>query len=106
MVGYAICNGNNYTTNIDGRVGIAYGETYNVMMQTGGSKDAVVVAHSHTTDLGSESFQAGGNANAASSLQPTPSNPGVRFRTTNTVGVSGTDKNMQPYIVELKVMKL
>lgn len=106
MTGYAICNGNNGTVNKDGRVGIAYGATHSTMLQTGGSKDAVVVAHSHTTDLGFESFQAGGNTNAASSLQPTPSNPGVRFRTTSTVGVSGTDKNMQPYIVELHVMKL
>ena len=106
MLGYAICNGNNGTLNKDGRVGIAYGATHNVIGQFGGSKDAVVVAHTHTIDLGSESFQAGGNTNAASSLQPNPTNPGTRSRTTSTAGVSGTDKNMQPYIVELMVMKL
>src|SRR5215204_6430 len=102
MLGYAICNGNNGTINKDGRVGVAYGVTSNVVGLTGGSRDAVVVAHSHTVDMHSESFQSGGNTHAASNI-----NSGAAFsRSTSVVGVSGTDKNMQPYLVELQVMRL
>lgn len=102
MAGYAICNGNNGTINKDGRVGIAYGATYNVVGAIGGSTDAVVVSHSHTynslNNIGKEvlGFDAVGNKEGASYF----------ISNTNTVGVSGTNKNMQPYLVELQIMKL
>jgi hypothetical protein len=47
MLGYAICNGANGTASVDGLVDVGYGTNYNVIGGFGGSKDAVVVEHSH-----------------------------------------------------------
>jgi hypothetical protein len=101
-LGWAICNGNNGTVNHDGRVVIAYGTNYPTLGATGGSKDAVLVEHSHAqtislTDTGSE----GGYV----SSYPRAGSQNTYLRT-DTEGVSGTDKNMQPYIVLLRIQKL
>lgn len=98
MVGWAICNGANSTPNLQGRVSIGYGGIYNVIGQTGGSKDAVVIAHSHTYTY--EDTRGTGIAGAEDGTS------GIVTGTTSTVGESGTDKNMQPYIVALKIYKL
>lgn len=103
MVGYAICNGNNGTLNKDGRVGIAYGSTYNVIGQFGGSKDAVVVAHTHGFTNTLTGKGSGGVGDFASSASNIPYSDNVATAST---GVSGIDKNMQPYLVELHVMRL
>jgi len=105
MDGFAICNGNNGTINKDGRVGIAYGETYNVIGQVGGSKDAVVVAHDHAQIL---PYDAGGSLDMQSLIENAGSDERwlTASQRTGSTGVSGTDKNMQPYLVELHVMKL
>lgn len=102
MSGYAICNGQNGTINKDGRVGIAYGSTTNVVGQVGGSKDAVVVAHTHSIayDLHNAS---GGGSEATLDIDGGGSSG---FKTTSSTGVSGVGKNMQPYLVELQVMRL
>jgi len=100
MLGYAICNGNNGTPPMDGLVSVGYGTNYNVIGGFGGSKDAIVVSHSHggvpvkinDTDRGV------GN----SSLFSIDTNGGV----TESSGIDGTDRNMQPYIILLKIMKL
>jgi hypothetical protein len=42
------CNGNNGTDNITGRTIIGHGLGYSVLSGIGGSKDAVVVEHSHS----------------------------------------------------------
>jgi hypothetical protein len=105
--GWAICNGSNGTDNLAGRVGVGYGTGYSTLSGTGGSKDAVVVEHSHTTTL---SQRAGGNAVstsiAAYSNSDQTNNVQNVSGTSNVVGVSGTDKNMQPYIIQLYIMKL
>ena len=99
MVGYAICNGNNGTPDLDGLVSIGYGTNYSVAKAVGGSKDAVVVAHTHVVALNGG---AGGSGNITfDDGTGTPHN-----YTTNSTGVSGTNKNMQPYMVLLKIMKL
>ena len=101
MVGYAICNGQNGTINKDGRVGIAYGATYNAVGAIGGSKDAVVVEHSHPMKYG--------NNGTGTKYPETPYISDVLggdMQDTETVGESGEGKNMQPYLVELQVMKL
>jgi hypothetical protein len=107
MLGWAICNGQNGTPNMDGLVSIGYGTNYNVINAVGGSKNAVVVEHSHTTTL---SQRAGGNAVstsiAAYSNSDQTNNVQNVSGTSNIAGVSGTDKNMQPYRVLLKIMKL
>jgi len=98
--GYAICNGQNGTPNLDGLVSIGYGNNYNVIKAIGGSKDAVVVSHSHTYINGAPTpgYYVDGTGGPNGYL-------GTPF-TTETVGVSGTNKNMQPYMVLLKIMKL
>lgn len=98
--GWAICNGNNGTDNLSGRVIVQTGVGY-ALSATGGSKDAVVVSHTHTIDAvynentaGTKVGSGGGGIEA------------VGTQNVTTVGVSGTDKNMQPYIVELYIQKL
>lgn len=98
--GWAVCNGANGTPNIAGKVVVGYGLGYSTFGATGGSKDAVVVAHSHimTNIMGSSSATlgatSGGNVRSSTT------------KDTSTVGVDGTDRNMQPYIVQLYIMKL
>lgn len=100
--GWAVCNGNNGTPNVSGRVIVGYGLGYSSFGAVGGSKDAVVVSHSH-------SVGALGNVSSSKTLR-FGSNPNVETDfetlTTSEVGVSGVDKNMQPYIVQLYIMKL
>jgi len=100
--GFAICNGANGTVSVDGLVDVGYGTNYNVIGGFGGSKDAVVVEHSHTYN----SINNVGKAVLA--FDSVGDKQGASYFTanTNTVGVSGTDKNMQPYIIALKIMKL
>jgi hypothetical protein len=99
--GYAICNGQNGTPNLDGLVSIGYGNNYNVIKAIGGSKNAVVVAHSHTMSYGSS-----GVDTATQVSRDADGNDYIGLTTTNSTGVSGLDKNMQPYMVLLKIMKL
>jgi hypothetical protein len=97
-LGWAIMNGNNGTTNIDGKVLVAYGNTYNVLGQFGGSTDAVVVAHSHAGIPTFAPLISGGAGGGNLVVDNTGS--------TNVAGVSGVNKNMQPYIVVLAIKKL
>ena len=96
--GYALVNGANGTRNWAGRVPLAYGTGYVTMGESLGSKDAVVVSHDHTY---SEYVQSGSNSGSGGEAAG-------YFRTGNTsiAGESGTNKNMQPYIVTLETMKL
>jgi len=114
--GYAICNGANGTRDRGGRVAVGDGNGYTTG-QTGGSKDAIVVSHTHTTPSVSvtlprseaDNGEVDGNrvimnsaGAAGNQVFSTATNAGVSGGT----GVSGTDKNMQPYIVTLFLMKL
>ena len=102
--GWAICNGNNGTTNDNGLVSVAYGTDYTTLGATGGSKDAVVVSHTHTITA-----QYNGTDGAANGLMfPSGDSSGSGTPSTNDAvgGVSGTDKNMQPYVVELKIQRI
>lgn len=107
-LGFAICNGNNGTENLDGRSGIGYGTNYNFVGLTGGNADSVVVSHTHTakmsnvTGADTDRFTAqnggsGGGATAAN---------GSGIINTGTTGESGVNKNYHPYIVQLYMMKL
>jgi hypothetical protein len=99
MVGWAICNGQNGTPPMDGLVNIGYGTNYNVINAYGGSKDAVVVSHSHNVVV------SGGGAGDGFATFNDGNGTGKSY-TTQTTGVSGTNRNMQPYKVSLKIMKL
>jgi hypothetical protein len=100
-VGWAICNGSNGTRNYNGKVPLAYGTDYLTMGATGGSKDAIVVAHVHGIKYG---------ANGSGTKYPeTPyisDIVGSDMQGTESTGVSGTDKNMQPYVVTLFIQKI
>lgn len=97
-LGWAICNGNNGTRNWNGKVPMAYGTSYATMGATGGSKDAIVVEHTHTY---SQYVQSGSNSGSGGEAAGY-----FQSGTTGTTGVSGTDKNLQPYTVVLAIMKL
>jgi len=112
MLGYAICNGDNGTPPMDGLVSVGYGTNYNVIGGFGGSKDAVVVAHTHGQrtssgngfDLPQIKISGGG---ATTGVAGDTSSAGTRMQVlTDETGIDGTDKNMQPYIIALKIMKL
>ena len=99
--GWAMCNGNNGTDNLQGRVPIHYNRDF-PLGTVGGSKDAVVVEHSHGLPI-----EGGGNLNIQSIV--TNANNDESYSETNrttTVGVSGTNKNMQPYLATVYIMKL
>ena len=82
---------------------------FDVVEETGGSKDAVVVSHTHTvTDPGHKHVYGKG---LAQPIFGGGAGPGVQYQTTNTdtttsttditidsTGVSGTNANIQPYI--------
>ena len=97
--GWAICNGNNGTPNISNRVIVSYGSDFPTLNAVGGSKDAIVVAHSHGIATAPKTDVGYVTAQAASSTGGTAIN-------TNSVGESGVNKNMQPYIVLVYIMKL
>lgn len=101
--GWAICNGNNGTTDDGGLTYIGYDAVdYPTLGASGGSPNAVVVAHSHnqkalTSPYGGTSgfalFQGGSGDVSTTTL-------------TTTTGEDGTNKNMQPYRVMLKIQRV
>lgn len=99
MDGFAICNGNNGTKNRNGLTSIGYGTSYPTVGATGGSKDAVVVSHTHTY---SKAVPGRGYDTAADDY-PFSSNASD---TTSSTGESGVGKNMQPYIVTLMIQRI
>ena len=99
--GWAICNGNNGTDNLQGRVPIHYSADF-PLGTVGGSKDAVVVEHSHGLPI-----ESGGNLNIQSIVSNGNHDQGYsETNRTTTVGVSGKNKNMQPYFATVYIMKL
>ena len=96
-------------------VGLNSSDTlFDTLEETGGSKDAVVVSHTHTatsTDAGhTHSYNTGGTLNAGgtsgtggviadSSSHTTGSGTANITTTIDSAGVSGTNANVQPYIV-------
>jgi len=105
FIGWRICNGLHDTPPMGGRVPVGYGDSYPEIGATGGSKDAVVVAHSHTQ--GSESLYNlhGGGVSVGGRTFPAGAIQAYTNQNTSSTGVSGLDKNMQPYTVLLYLMK-
>lgn len=103
-VGWAIMNGNNGTPNDNGRTVIAYGSSYTTLEAVGGSKDAVVVQHTHSLRTYGNGQE--GNFPGYPATADTNGLIGDDSVAVENTGVSGTDKNMQPYTVRLRIMKL
>lgn len=118
--GWYLCNGSNGTPDLRDRFVVGAGTTYAVA-GTGGSKDAIVVSHSHTTSSdGSHTHTTtgqvsgffnysggGGSAGVGTPLQAngTTSTAGAHTHTISTVGSSGTNANLPPYYALAYIMK-
>jgi microcystin-dependent protein len=109
--GWALCDGNNGTPNL----------TNKFVNATGGSKDAVVVSHTHgitepnggqghkhtmeytNSDSNDGRSEESGNGGLAGTHDTSFATTGISI---NTEGVSGTDKNLPPYLALAYIMKL
>jgi len=119
--GWLLCNGTSGTPDLRDRFIVGAGTTY-TPANTGGSKDAIVVSHTHTatstvTDTGHthgggylRSDVAGGAGPTSGGTaygQSIPSaTTGITVATTNTsTGASGTNANLPPYYALAFIMK-
>lgn len=100
--GFAICNGQNGTENLDGLVGVGFGTVQNNIGGFGGEKEhtltiSEIPPHTHpipraTNDADGTTFSPGNGLNGTADSQ--------------TAGGGLAHNNMQPYIVQLYMMKL
>jgi len=99
-LGINLCVGWRIATELSGLVTIGQGVGYPVG-SFGGSKDAVVVEHSHGIKWG-----ANGSGTKYAETPYISDVIGGQASPTDSTGVSGINKNMQPYLVALKIIKL
>ena len=118
--GWVLCDGTNSTPNLQDRFVVGAGNTYAVGAN-GGSADAVVVSHTHSTTVsdpghahgwsysnrllynaggGNPSTYPGGAVNQTTASAVT----GISV-TANATGVSGTNANLPPYYALCYIMK-
>jgi hypothetical protein len=129
--GWFLCNGSNSTPDLRNRfiigafsdtTGVAYTTVTGANTQTGGTKDAIVVSHTHTatvTDAGHNhtvvagnqsgqngSVSGGGSLPAVGGATLTSSTATTGITVANsTTGSSGTDQNLPPYYALAFIMK-
>lgn len=107
--GWAICNGQNGTPNLDGLVTIGYGNNYNVIKAVGGaSQVALVASNLPKADITLPVSNAGGGGSPYTYVVASGSGTPASKTFTNVLGETTPTKvnNMQPYMVLLKIMKL
>jgi hypothetical protein len=116
--GWYLCNGANGTPDLRDRFVVGAGSTYAVG-GTGGSKDAIVVSHTHTatvTDPGHSHTASNIVATGVNAITGGANNFGPQTITTNTAttgisvgisttGSSGTNANLPPYYALCYIMK-
>ena len=112
--GWVLCNGANGTPDLRNSFILGAGNTYAVGA-TGGSKDAIVVSHTHSiTDpghfhqyqqAGSPSDQSGTNTPCLTSNSTQNTTTATTGISVNTAGVSGAGANMPPYYALAYIMK-
>lgn len=91
--------GGTWVLETEGQVHVSAGENYEVG-DTGGSKDAVIVSHTHLLSSGWQSASGQPDRITYGAVNGAYNNAGygnVQF--IQSTGESGTDKNMPPYIV-------
>lgn len=121
--GWVLCNGSNGTPDLRNRFVVGAGSTYAVGA-TGGSKDAVVVSHTHTASVtdtghthtaftvfsqsgGTGATLAAGGTGVIMTNQNVVSSATTGISVSNsTTGVSGTDANLPPYYALAYIQKL
>jgi len=103
-LGWAICNGNNGTRNRSGRVSLQWDSNYPTLGAIGGSADAVLVTHNHI--IADQSGSSGSGTTNIRYIGKEIETNSLGTAYTDSAGVSGTNKNLQPYIVSLFIMKL
>jgi microcystin-dependent protein len=131
--GWALCNGSNGTPDLQNRFVIGAGSSYSVG-NTGGSKDAIVVSHTHTmtgsTDLAgihnhlvygqdNIAYPTGARSNEVGNVESPGSGGDLFSRNTSSAGghthtinasigsagSSGTNANLPPYYALAYIMK-
>jgi microcystin-dependent protein len=118
--GWALCNGSNGTPNLQDRFVVGAGSSYAVGA-TGGSKDSIVVAHTHSatsvvtdpghthgmTGYGSGSYAFSNALYGTTDKYIAPATTGISVATTiSSTGSSGTNANLPPYYALCYIMKL
>lgn len=125
--GWLLCNGSSGTPDLRDRFivgassddsGVAKTNITGSLTQTGGTKDAVIVSHTHTatvTDPGhfhnyyravaKASYDPGGEAWTSESFQATSTATTGITVANSTEGVSGTNANLPPYYALAYIMK-
>lgn len=118
--GWVLCNGSNGTPDLRDRFVVGAGNSYAVGA-SGGSKDAIVVAHTHTTSVTDPGHVHGGipiDSNDVGNNAPSyreGANP-AGYKNTNSAttgisvnvasaGSSGTNANLPPYYALCFIMK-
>jgi hypothetical protein len=110
--GYLLCDGTSGTPDLRNRFIVGAGSTYAVAA-TGGTADAVVVAHTHSiSDPGhSHTINAGGTASnqlvsgGTVNLAGSSTSTATTNITVQSQGVSGTNQNLPPYYALAYIMK-
>ena len=97
-LGWAICNGNNGTDNLAGRVGVGYGLGWSGLGQTGGAETHTLV------EAEIPPIPAIPNAFADTDRGTLSSN--FSLDDNRNFGGGQPHNNMQPYIIQLYIMKL
>jgi hypothetical protein len=122
-IGFVLCDGTNGTPDLRNSFVIGAGNSYTVG-QTGGSKDAIVVSHTHTATVSDPGhnhtmFDYIGTSGTGTGLQVAdslgPENPSSRIGTNisgsnisvsnASAGTSGTNANLPPYYALAFIMK-
>lgn len=103
-LGWAICNGNNGTPNIGGRTIVGYGTGFTTLNEIGGEKEHTLTlpeipSHTHGIRYLSKNAAGGG-------VERTITNTGGTIQQSEGSGGGLPHNNMQPYIVQIYIMKL
>lgn len=105
--GWAICNGNNGTDNLAGRVGVGYGIGYSSLGGIGGVASNVLTTSNipQLTAIVNKSVNtSGGSGNNL--VGNVSNNAGNQSIIVNSGSSNTAVNNMQPYIIQLYIMKL